>query len=169
MNVAAMPPEAAFGGAPTNATLRSPGKCFLLLLASFGLWGFAWINDTLKDIEKATGKDTQAALRTVLYIIPIVNIYSLYVTWKDVNEFVESSGIQGFNVVLFVVFSFIPFLNIYAFITVQSKLNEAWGKRSGGIATDAPLSQLGKVLVIIGALFWAFYILIFVVVGVLAS
>ena len=109
MNATASP-ESAFGGAPGGGppVIRSIGSCIGWLLLSFGLWGFAWIYNTLTEIGDATGKDTQATLKTVLYIIPIVNLFVLYFTWKDISEFAESTGEGGFSPILYIILSFIP-------------------------------------------------------------
>lgn len=164
-------PEAAFGGAPAGGpkTIRSIGSCFGWLLLSFGLWSYAWIYNNLTEIGTATGKDTQATLKTVLYIIPIVNLFVLYFTWKDVNEFVEGTGSDGFSPILYIILSFIPIVNIFILVSVQNKLNGAWEKATNGAAEKAELGTLGLVMVIIGALFWVFYIGIFVIAGALSN
>lgn len=162
---ATVPPEPAFGGAAVGApkVLRSPGSCFGWLLLSFGLWGFAWIHDNLSEVGGALGRDTQPTLKTVLYIVPIVNIFVLYFTWKDVNEFIESTGENGFSPILYVILNFIPIVNIFIYISVQSKLNAGWMRGTNGTAQPAELSSLGKILVIVGAVFWAIYLLIIIV------
>lgn len=68
-------PEAAFGAAPTGSpkVIRSIGSCAGWLILSFGLWGFAWIYNTLTEIGTAMRKDTNATLKTVLFLVPIVN------------------------------------------------------------------------------------------------
>lgn len=168
---ATVPPEAAFGGGVTAGgpkVIRGVGTCFGWLLLSFGLWGFAWIHNTLSEIGNATGKDTQATLKTVLYIVPIVNWFVLYFTWKDVSEFSEGTGEGGFSPLLYVLLSLIPIVNIFIFISVQGKLNAAWMRASNGTAQSAELGTLDKVLIGIGAAFWALYILIFLI-AVVAS
>ncbi|MBJ7520932.1 MAG: hypothetical protein JHC84_14640 [Solirubrobacteraceae bacterium] len=164
-------PDAAFGGSPVGGpkVIRSIGACFGWLLLSFGLWGFAWIYNTLTEIGRATGKDTQAGLRTVLYIIPIVNIFVLYMTWKDISEFAEASGEEGFSPILYIILSFIPIVNIFIFISVQNKLNATWMRASNGSAQKAELETLEKVLIGVGAVIWVFYIGIIVLAGALSS
>jgi hypothetical protein len=34
-----------------TAVLRGVGRCILLLIVSFGLWGFAWIYHTTKEVS----------------------------------------------------------------------------------------------------------------------
>lgn len=166
MNATASP-ESAFGGAPGGGppVIRSIGSCIGWLILSFGLWGFAWIYNTLEEIGDATGKDTQATLKTVLYIIPIVNLFVLYFTWKDVSEFAESTGEGGFSPILYIILSFIPIVNIFILISVQNKLNATWMRATNGTAQKADLGTLGLVTVVIGALFWVFYIGIIVIAG----
>lgn len=162
--------DAAFGAAPMGGpkVIRSIGSCFGWLLLSFGLWGFAWIYNTLTEIGRATGKDTQASLRTVLYIIPIVNIFVLYMTWKDVSEFAKASGEEGFNPILYVILTFIPIVNIFIFISVQNKLNATWMRTTNGTAQKAGLETLDKVLIGVGVVFWVLYIGIFVLAAALS-
>ncbi|MGK2939545.1 MAG: hypothetical protein ACSLFR_17370 [Solirubrobacteraceae bacterium] len=163
MNATASP-ESAFGGAPGGGpkVIRSIGTCFGWLLLSFGLWSFAWIHNTLTEIGNARGKDTQATLMTVLYLVPIVNLYVLYVTWKEVSEFAESSGEDPFSPILYVILYFIPIVNIFILISVQNKLNATWMRATNGTAQDADLEGLGKVLVMVGAVFWGLWILVIV-------
>ncbi len=47
----AVPAPSTIGGSP--AVIRSVGKCFLLLLVSFGIWGFAFKKDTNDTRESA--------------------------------------------------------------------------------------------------------------------
>jgi hypothetical protein len=165
-------PEAAFGGAPAGGpnVIRSVGSCFGWLLLSFGLWGFAWIYNNLTEIGNAMRKDTNATLKTVLYLVPIVNLFVLYFVWKDVDEFVEGTGEQGFSVILYTLLTiFIPFAAIFTFISVQNKLNAAWTRATNGSAEKAELGTFGLVTVIVGVLFWIFYIGIFVLAGALSN
>jgi hypothetical protein len=164
-------PEAAFGGAPAGGpkVIRSVGSCLGWLLLSFGLWSYAWIYATLSEIGDAMRKDTNATLKTVLYLIPIVNFFVLYFTWKDVSEFVEGTGEESFSPILYVLLALIPIVNLFVFISVQRKLNAAWMRATNGTAQKAELGTLGLVMVIVGVLFWIGYIGIFVLVGVLSS
>jgi hypothetical protein len=164
-------PEAAFGSAPGAGpkVIRSVGSCFGWLLLSFGLWSYAWIYDNLTEIGNARGKDTQAALKTVLYLIPIVNIWVLYEVWKEIDEFAKSTGDEGYNVILYVILGFIPIVNIFILISVQNKINETWGRATNGAAQKADLGTLGLVTVIVGVLFWVLYIGIFILAGALSS
>lgn len=170
MNASASP-EAAFGGAPAGGpkVLRSIGSCFGWLLLSFGLWGAAWVYNNLNEIGDATQKDTNATLKTVLYFVPIVNLFVLYFVWKDVDEFVEGTGEQGFSVILYTLLTiFIPFAAIFTYISVQNKLNAAWGRATNGTAQKADLGTFGMITVVIGAIFWVFYIGIIVIAGALS-
>ncbi|MBJ7331767.1 MAG: hypothetical protein JHC95_17870 [Solirubrobacteraceae bacterium] len=155
-------PEAAFGGAPGGGpkVLRSVGSCFGWLLLSYGLWGFSWIYNTLNDIGEATGKDTNAVLKTVLYIVPFVNFVVLFLVWKDVDDFLEETGAENFNLVLYFIGGLIPIVNIFIWISIQNKLNAGWVKRTNGAAEEADLGTLGLVTVVIGALFWVVWLIV---------
>lgn len=163
--MSASPTAADFGASAVTGpkVLRSIGSCFGWLLLSFGLWSFAWIHSTLSEIGDATGKDTNATLKTVLWAIPIVNLFVLYFAWRDVDEFIESTGESGFSVILYTLLTiFIPFAAVFTYISVQSKLNAAWTRATGGAAQSAGLGTLGLVTVLLGILAWALYLIVVV-------
>lgn len=149
----------------STAVIRSVGKCFLLLLVSFGLWGFAWLYHTTKEVSsKVNNPAPNPTTRTLLYIIPIVNLVMIFLAWQDIENYAKAARSESFSTVLwFLLTIFIPFVGLYSYPMIQSRMNQAHMAATNGQATDAPLETLDKILVGIGAAFWALYILIIVV------
>jgi hypothetical protein len=146
---AALPAPAAVGGSP--AVIRSAGKCFLLLLVSFGLWTFAWIYHTADEVSPAAGQEASPPLRMVGFLIPLVNIFVLFLSWRDIDNFLKKHGAKDFPVVLFLLLSiFIPFAAIFTYIIVQNRLNAGWEVATGGQATDAPMQPIDWIFVLAG-------------------
>ncbi|MDA0183148.1 DUF4234 domain-containing protein [Solirubrobacter phytolaccae] len=152
-------------GSESTAVIRSVGKCILLLIASGGLWSFAWMYHTTKEVSSRVNQPPPSpGLRTVLMIIPIVNYVMLFLAWQDIDKYAQRARSQSFSVVLYFVLTIIiPFVALFTYPSVQSRLNDAHRAATNGQATDAPLDTLDKVLVGIGLFFWALYILVIVV------
>lgn len=147
----AVPAPATIGGSP--AVIRSVGKCFLLLLVSFGLWAFAWIYHTAAEVSPEADENASPIWRTIGFAIPIVNLVVLFLSWRDVDNFLKKSGAKDFHVVLFFLLTiFIPFAAIFTYIIVQNRLNDGWEAATGGQATHAPMYTVDWVFVLVG---WA--------------
>ncbi len=156
---AAVPAPAAVAGSP--AVIRSVGKCILLTLVSFGLWSFAWIYHTAKEVSPAAGEESSPALRTFGWVIPIVNYFVLWLSWRDVENFLKKNDSRDFPlVVYFILTILIPFVAIFTYISVQGRLNDGWRKATGGQATDAPLEGIDWVFILLG---WVFLALVLIV------
>jgi magnesium-transporting ATPase (P-type) len=146
---AALPATPAIGGSP--ATIRSVGRCILLTIVSFGLWSFAWIYHTADEVSPAAGQDASPPLRTIGWLIPIVNIVVLFLSWRDIDNFLKKHGAKDVPVIVFLLLTiFIPFAAIFTYIIVQNRLNDGWAAASGGQATDAPMTAVDWVFVLAG-------------------
>ena len=143
------------GGGQQFATKRSVGKCILLLIVSGGLWGLAWVYHTAREVaQQGLGKDANPVLRAVGMLIPIVNLFILYFSWHDIENFCKKVGSRDFPLVLYFILTiFIPFAAIFTYISVQGKMNDAFDTASGGQATDAPMETIDWVTVAIGLVF----------------
>lgn len=150
----------------STAVIRSVGRCILLLVVSFGLWSFAWMYHTTKEVSsKVNQPPPSPALRSVLMLIPIVNYVFMYMAWNDIEKYTQATRSRTFSTVLwFVLTLLIPFVALYSYPMIQSRMNEAHMTATNGQATKAPLETIDKVLVGIGAAFWIFYLLIIVIV-----
>jgi uncharacterized membrane protein YidH (DUF202 family) len=150
--------------------VRSVGRCFLLLLVSFGLWSFAWMWHTTNEVSRQRDPSVSAGLRTFLVAIPIGNWIVTYQAWDDINEYCERYGVPGFNVALYLVLSIVvPFASIFTFISVQNKMNDAHVARLGGNPPRAPMSTADWVTVGIGLGLFVLYVLLIVVIIIAAA
>lgn len=149
----------------STAVIRSVGRCILLLIASGGLWSFAWMYHTTKEVSSRVNQPPPSpGLRSVLMIIPIVNYVMLFLAWQDIDKYAKQSRAQGFPLVLFFVLTLIiPFVALFTYPTVQSRMNQAHMAATNGQATTAPLEKLDKILVGIGLFFWVAYLLIIII------
>jgi magnesium-transporting ATPase (P-type) len=146
---AALPATPTIGGSP--ATIRSVGRCILLTIVSFGLWSFAWIYHTADEVSPAAGQEASPPLRMIGWLIPIVNIVVLFLSWRDIDNFLKQHGAKDFSVVVFLLLTlFIPFAGIFTYIIVQNRLNDGWAAATGGQATDAPMEPVDWVFVLLG-------------------
>lgn len=146
---AALPGPATIGGSP--AVLRSTGKCVLLILVSFGLWAFAWIYHTAEEVSPAAGEEASPPLRMLGFLVPLVNIFVLFLSWRDIDNFLKKHGAKDFPVVVFLLLSiFIPFAAIFTYIIVQNRLNTGWETATGGQATAAPMQPIDWIFVLAG-------------------
>jgi hypothetical protein len=154
--------------APPNqnpAVIRGVGKCVVLLICSFGLWGFAWMYHTAKEVSAHVRQPPPApGVRALLYIIPIVNLVMLFFAWQEIDDYCKRAGAQSFNVVLlFVLTIIIPFAALFTMPIVQSRMNDAHRAATNGAATDAKMETIDWVFVGIGIAFFALYVLIIIV------
>lgn len=158
---AALPAPPSTGAGP--AVLRGVGRCILLTIVSFGLWSFAWIYHTADEVSPEAGEKASPGLRMLGFIIPFVNIFVLFLSWRDVDNFLKKHGAKDFHVILFLLLTiFIPFAGIFTYIIVQGRLNKGWEVATGGGATDAPMQPIDWVFVLAG---WA-VLAIAIIVGV---
>lgn len=140
--------------------LRSIRSSIAYTLLSFGLWQFAWLHDTLRDVGAATGRDLRATTRTWLFVLPVVNLVVLYRVWRDLDAFIREQGRPGFSPMVYVVLSLVPFGMVFTFIDVQMRLNCAWETRLGAGASRAPLGSFGGVTVGFGGALIAIHLFI---------
>lgn len=150
--------------APPLPVQRSIGRCALWYLLSGGGWALAWLRDTLRELGQARACDLHATRMTWLLMVPLVNLWVVLVTWREVDAFDRETGGTGFSPGLYIGLTLLPGGFLFTFPDVQSRLNAAWRRRAGaaGIA-EAPLGTLGSVMVGIGVLWMGL-----VVVGTLA-
>jgi hypothetical protein len=146
-------PTAPVPAAEAPAVIRSVGRCFLLLLVSFGLWSIAWIYHTTKDVSPKVTDKSSPGLRAFGWIIPIVNYVVLYLTWRDVEHFTKKAGTKDFALALYFILTIlIPFVAIFTYWSVQNKMNAAWEAETGGTAVHAPMEAIDWVTVVLGLL-----------------
>lgn len=153
-------------GPGNPAVLRSPGRCFLLLLFSGGLWQFAWIYHTTKEVSTHVRPGVPGpGARAALFLIPIYNLVLLFQIWEDVDNYCKRARSQDFNVVLFFILSLIiPFAAFFTYPMVQSRMNDAHRAATNGAATNAPMETIDWVFVGIGIAFIVLYLLLIIII-----
>jgi hypothetical protein len=139
------------------AVIRSVGRCFLLLLFSFGLWSFAWIYHTTKEVSSQVKEPPPSpGLRTFLYLIPIANYVMWYSTWSDIEQYCKRARSQNFpSTMLWVLTFFFGIVGLYSYPTAQSRMNEAHRAATGGRATNARMETVDWIFLSLGLLVWA--------------
>lgn len=97
----------------------SLGKQIGLTVVTFGLYSVYWIYDMCGQLSSGTDADINPTLMTVLFLIPIVNLYAI---WKFSNAAAVVTDQTG--VVLFILFLvFAP----AAWFLIQSGANDVAG------------------------------------------
>jgi hypothetical protein len=161
-------PSAAPGGEPL-AIKRSVIRALGFGVLSFGLYNFYWFYVTRKEASRELGTDDDAALQTAGLLVPVLNWVITYWLWRDINRLRARVGLSEFSIPLYLVLSIIGLMVIF-YALVVSHLNEYWDRRTGGRATNAPVTRNEKLVVAAGALLWLVWAgSIAVVVAVAAS
>jgi hypothetical protein len=157
-------------GFESTAVVRSVGHCILLLIVSGGLWGFAWMYHTTKEVSnKVNNPAPSPVFRTLMMIIPIANIVMLYLSWKDIEEYCKRARSEDFPMLLFFLLTILlSFPAVFTYPIVQSRMNQAHMAATNGQATKAPMQTIDWVMVGIGVAFWVAYWL-FIIVVIAAS
>jgi len=171
-----MPPSGAYAqqqqppGFGNTAVIRSVGRCFLLLFFSGGLWAFAWIYHTTKEVgSKVNNPPPSPGLRTVLYVVPIANYVMWFLSWQDIENYCKRARSEDFPMVLFFVLTLILAIpGVFTFPIVQSRMNQAHMAATNGQATKAPMEAIDWVFLIVGLLFFALMIL-FTIIFIVAA
>ncbi|MBE2315585.1 hypothetical protein DVA67_006335 [Solirubrobacter sp. CPCC 204708] len=150
--------------------IRSVGRCFLLLLVSGGLWAFAWIYHTTREVSnKVNNPAPSPAFRTVMYVVPIANYVMWLLAWKDIEEYCKRARSEDFPMVLFFILTLIlGFPGIFTFPIVQSRMNQAHRAATNGQATNAPMQTIDWVFIALGLVFWAL-LWLFIIVAIIAG
>jgi hypothetical protein len=148
-------------GAET-AVLRGVGRCILLLIVSLGLWGFAWMYHTAKEVSpRVRQPPPSAGLRTFLYAIPFANLVVWFFAWQEIEDYCKRAGSRDFPLVAFWILTFIfGLVGLYTYPTVQSRLNDAHRAATQGRATNAPMQAADWIAIGVGWAFALFWILI---------
>jgi len=151
------------------AVIRSVWRCFWCLFLSGGLWGFAWIYHTTKEVTPHVRQGAQSpGARAALFLIPIYNLVLLYQMFEEINDYCQRTRSQDFNVVLFFILSIFGF----GFITyplVQMRLNDAHRAATNGAAQQAPMETIDWVFVGIGIAFFVLWVLLIIVIIIAAA
>ncbi len=153
-------------GPGNPAVIRSVGRCILLLIFSFGLWSFAWMYHTAKEVSSRVRQPPPSpGVRAALYVIPIVNYVMWFFSWQEIEDYCKRTRSQDFPLVLFFVLTLlVPFAAVFTMPIVQSRMNDAHRAATNGAATNAPMETIDWVFLILGILFFVLYIIIIIAV-----
>jgi len=139
--------------------IRSVGRCLALLLVSLGGWGYAWVWHTTNEVsQQLDDREASPGLRVIGSFIPFVNIYVLYLCWRDVNAYCVRSGARGFPVVPYVLVSLLVLPTVYTYPVVQQRLNAAHAAACGGTAIRARMTTADWIACAYGVLLWALFV-----------
>jgi hypothetical protein len=153
---------------PDNRVIRSVGRCVALLILSWGLWGFAWVYHTTKEVSPRVNRPESPSKRTWMYLVPILNLFVIYWCWRDIEEYTKRARVQTFDLLLwFILTIVISPVAFYSYPMVQSRLNEAHLAATNGQAQNAPMEAIDWIMLAVGWVFfllwWGFIVLIVVV------
>jgi hypothetical protein len=137
-------------------------------LASFGVYGYWWFYVYRSRMNAELGKNDDAGLHTAGLFVPILNLYIVYLLWKDISDARARVGLSEFSAVGYLVGAI--FLAPVFYGLVNAKLNEYWDRRTGNQATDAPFTSGEKLavfipLVLLGGLWLLIVVIAFAVSG----
>lgn len=95
---------------------RSYLKMVVLFVITFGLYGIYWMHVTSKGLQKEFDLDYDPTVRTIMFFIPLVNIYATYKFCEAAQGVVDTD-----TVLLFVVWIVFAPLAVYL---MQDGVNE---------------------------------------------
>lgn len=154
--------QTSVSGGDNWAVKRSVVRVIVLTILSGGLYGLYWFYVTRQQLFKELGQEDQATLHTLGLFVPLLNIYLIYLLWRDINEVRVKAGLEGFEVILYLLLAiFVPVVNVIIYAVVISKYNEYWDKKSNGQATDAKVTGNEIIVTVAGLIVTVlFYIFI---------
>ena len=109
-------------------TKRNPWTCWLLSFVTFGIYGIYWLYTTFEEARKHTG-DTSiptGIMAIIFCIIPIVNLWFLFIVFRKMLNKVEEKGNQPqTTLVTFLIRTLIPIVNWFFIVFVQTRINKS--------------------------------------------
>ena len=148
----------------------------LLSLFTFSLYDLYWFYRTWRQLRDAENWDISPGWRLVGLSIPILNLFLLYGLFKRISNTVqvESSGVfispgwillgwLGFNALAYLPepYFLLSFLSIWLIGNIQNTLNKHWSKSQPTLAIQTKLSVGQIVILLLGGIVWALYIISF--------
>ena len=133
-------------------------RAWIYSMLSIGLWTAYWLYVTRKLFDGETGRGRDdAVLHTLGLYVPVLNIFILYWLYRDLSELRQRMGLAELPVPAYVVGG--AFLAPVIYSIALGKVNEFWGVRTRGLATEAPMPGAEKAVVAVGASFWVLSVL----------
>jgi hypothetical protein len=162
---AAGPPQAAPGQTVLAEGWAIKRGIVRVVLLSFGVtYIFYWFHKTRPKVTAELGTYDNVTAQTWGLIVPVLNYFILYWLLRDIAEARRRLGLRADpeSAIMLVIWIFVAPVGI---ALSQQQLNEYWDYRSGGYATDDPLTFIE---VLAAYAFWIVYFAIIIVVIVIA-
>ena len=146
----------------------------LLSIFTFTLYDLYWFYRTWRQLRDAENWDISPGWRLAGLFIPILNLFLLYDLFKHIRDAVQAGSNEKFispGWILFGWLSFnalgylpepyllLSFLSTWLIGNIQNTLNEHWSKRQPTLTTRTKLSAGQIIILILGGIFWALYII----------
>jgi len=138
------------------------GRVWLFSIFSFGLYTFYWFYRNRRLLDGEYGDRDDAVLHTCGLLVPVLGYFITYWLWRDLNELRLRQGLPEFSVAGYLVGTILGLGPIFYSLAL-GQTNEYWDARTAGHAVDAPVTTEEKVIVGIGAAFFALFMLFFIV------
>ena len=157
------------------ALKRGYGRVIGFTILSFGIYTLYWFYVTREQMNRELWSPDNSALQTLGLIVPVLNFFIHYWLWRDIDRARRQVGLEPFDAQLytwlFVGVSLLTGFGWVIYIILLGKLNEYWDVRTGGQATDAPLSGGEIAVAAVGALLWLLVIagIVFLIVAIIAA
>ncbi len=137
------------GAVDTYGVKFSQKRAWGLSIITWGVWAAWWLYATRQrfDFELGDGRD-DALKHTLLYFVPIANLFVVYWLWRDLDVLRRRVGMKKMPVGGYMVG--VIFLAPVFFAIVLNRYNEYWDVRFEGHAVDAPVTTGEKVAIALG-------------------
>ena len=97
-------------------------RWLLLMIFTIGFYRYYWFYKNCKLMGQS-----HPILRTLGFIIPLVNWVMYYKLLKEMQKRIRSVGIKSFSIASnFILYFFVPIFGFWSMINVQENMNEYW-------------------------------------------
>jgi len=101
------------------------GLTILLMIVTFGIWGFLWTYRTSEDLRKYNGDGLGGVLGIVLYLL--LSIVLMFTIPNEIKDMYERDGRPSPVTAVWGLWFLLPLIgNIVWYVRVQRVLNEFW-------------------------------------------
>ncbi|MCL2687865.1 MAG: DUF4234 domain-containing protein [Methanobrevibacter sp.] len=148
-------------------------RLFLLMIFTLGIYGFYWYYKNCCYLRDEFNKDINPILRTILLIIPIVNIIFFYLLLRDMNVYIEDEGIESYspilNTLIMIFLGGPSVVGMWVLINVQESFNEFWRIKENGLPIRREFNTKEIIVMAVTSVFIYFAVTIFFVVYILLA
>ena len=145
------------------AVKRGLGRTWAFVLVNAGLNAYYWFFVTRRQLDAELADDRDdAILHTAGLSVPGLNLVIVHWLWRDLNHLRTRVGLASFSEIPYLVGS--VFLAPLFYSLVLLSLNEYWDVRTEGRAVNAPVTTGEMIVLAVGAVFLALWLLLLLVV-----